>query len=269
MGITEEQFLETDYVKDIIAKYQRSATVLHPQTSNVPLSIAVSKFGGIPNLSGFNTYPHCDCCNTPLNFVLQLYKDEFQELYFPEGKSLFQLFRCPNGDCQDAYPEKDYYDLKMFVYYHSIDKIVDNLIKMPVGNQEGMEFPVPDCVLKPVKLDDFPIDEDYGIEINNMQVLYGAEMSDYFFDQFYAEQRTKVGGYPNFAQSPYYPKCSCGKQKEFFFQLSSDDQEEGVLDPVPDKWSPHRIMIGDLGNIYFYVCKCCGENSIESYWDCH
>jgi|GEM_PF-4754759 len=41
MGITEEQFLETDYVKDIIAKYQRSATVLHPQTSNVPLSIVI------------------------------------------------------------------------------------------------------------------------------------------------------------------------------------------------------------------------------------
>lgn len=116
MGITEEQFLETDYVKDIIAKYKRSATVLHPQSSNVPLSIEESKFGGIPNLSGFGTYPYCDCCSTPLNF---------------------------------------------------------------------------------------------------------------------------------------------------------DDQEEGVIDPVPDKWSPHHIMIGDLGNIYFYVCKNCGENSIESYWDCH
>ena len=112
MGVKEEQFLETDYVKDIIAKYKRSATVLHPQTSNVPLSIAVSKFGGTPNLMGFDTYPYCDCCNTALNFVLQLYKDEFTELYFPEDKNLFQLFRCPNGDCPDAYPEEDYYDLK-------------------------------------------------------------------------------------------------------------------------------------------------------------
>ena len=30
---------------------------------------------------------------------------------------------------------------------------------------------------------------------------------------------------------------------------------------------PHGIMIGDVGNIYYFVCKKCGENTIEPYWD--
>lgn len=245
------------------------AIALHPQTASEPLSTAISKFGGTPNLFGFNSYPCCDSCSTPLNFVLQLYKEEFQQLYFPENKNLFQLFRCPNGNCPGAYADNYYYDLKMFVYYHKVDKTVNNLIKMPDEYLSGMEPPVPDCFLKPVELTDFPTYEEYADEMNSIEKVYGETMYDYFMDVYCAEQRTKIGGYPSFAQSSHYPLCSCGKQKEFFFQLSSDDQEEGVIDPAPDQWSPHHIMIGDLGNIYFYVCKNCGENSIESYWDCY
>jgi hypothetical protein len=88
-------------------------------------------------------------------------------------------------------------------------------------------------------------------------------------DKYSAINRTKFGGYPSFTQSPFYPTCTCGKTKEFFFQLSSEDLEEGVEFPPPsNKWSAHGIMIGDVGNVYFYVCKSCGPESIESYWDC-
>lgn len=65
----------------------------------------------------------------------------------------------------------------------------------------------------------------------------------------------------------------------FFHKLFGKTNETGnaggnvSLSPeqflAADNWSPHHIMIGDLGNIYFYVCKSCGETSIESYWDCY
>ena len=63
--------------------------VLHPQTAGQPLSPSNSKFGGLQNLNNFDVYPCCDVCYTTLNFVVQLYKDEFPEHYFPQGEDLF------------------------------------------------------------------------------------------------------------------------------------------------------------------------------------
>jgi hypothetical protein len=71
--------------------------------------------GGTPNLSNHKSYPLCDCCFMPLNFVLQFTKNDFPEFYWPKDKSVFQLFRCPNYDCEEASSEN--YDLKMFHFY--------------------------------------------------------------------------------------------------------------------------------------------------------
>jgi len=62
--------------------------------------------------------------------------------------------------------------------------------------------------------------------------------------------------------------CECGKKKRFIFQLSSDDPEEKNNNAKAEVISPHHMMIGDAGRIYFYVCEDCGEDTVESYWDC-
>lgn len=264
-----EQFLETQYVKHLLAKYRRLTTVLHPQRSDKPIDIDQSKFGGIPNFSCFEDYPRCTVCNTPLNFVLQLYKKDFPDFYYPDNSNLFQLFRCPNEDCPDAFSEK--HDHKMFIFYFKNDDINTNKLVKPVDNRNYLEAEITDCYLKPKTVEDFPNFDDFeGQDFNNIEEKFGNDVSELFMETYSAINRTKLGGYPSFTQSPFYPTCSCGKTKEFFFQLASEDLEEGVEHPPPpDRWSAHGIMIGDVGNLYFYVCKSCGTQTIETYWDCY
>jgi len=142
-------------------------------------------------------------------------------------------------------------------------------LHVPLPGTGEFEPPVPDCILKPELIDDYPVYDDFDNVTDDIERIYGEELAESFIEEFSAMQRTKIGGYPSFTQPSFYPVCACGNEKEFFFQLSSEDTEAGVVNPVPDNWSPHHIMIGDLGNIYFYVCKSCGESSIESYWDCY
>lgn len=268
-GLTQEQFLATEQVLNLAKQYGKPTVVLHPQTSGMALSPLISKFGGLPNLNGFDQYPCCDACDTPLNFVFQLYQREFPEHYFPTGKNLFQLFRCPNNNCPGAYADGFHSDLKMFVHYFNDDGVKLSEIVLPAPNPSKMEIPVPDCYLKPQRIIDYPIFEDYGDELNDIETIFGEKMSELFLDTYGTIQRTKIGGWPSFTQPSHYPECQCGKVKEFFFQLSSEDTEEGIKNPDHDQWSPHHIMIGDVGNIYFYLCRDCGESSIESYWDCY
>jgi hypothetical protein len=114
-ALTPEQFLQTDFVKEVLAKYQRTAMLLNPARSVQLIDATESKFGGLPNLKNFEQYPCCDSCDTPLNFVLQLYKKDIPAHYWPGNKNLFQLFRCPNEKCPAAYSAPYYADHKMFI----------------------------------------------------------------------------------------------------------------------------------------------------------
>jgi len=269
VNLTPEQFFATNYIKNVATQYKKEAILFLPHAAEKPVSSSQSKFGGAPNFNGFDSYPCCDSCETQLNFVLQLYKRDFPDHFFPENKNLFQLFRCPNHNCPEAYSEPFHADHKMFVYYFLSDETPNKHFEQLQHNSGEFEPPVPDCILRPQRINDYPVYDDFGDVTNDIERIYGEELADCFMEEFSAMQRTKAGGYPSFTQPPFYPVCSCGKDKEFFFQLSSEDTEAGVVNPAPDNWSPHHIMIGDLGNIYFYVCKSCGESSIESYWDCY
>jgi uncharacterized protein YwqG len=266
--ISDKEFFEMPEIKGLIQKYRKKTTLLKPHKSKEKIKTSESKFGGTPNFTGFNEYPCCDSCNSPLNFVLQLYKKDYSEFYFPEDKGLFQLFRCPNNDCPDSYSEN--YDLKMFHFYFDNYLDYEKVLLKPAQIISEFEPEIPDCSLRPIEKEDFPNYDDFnGDDFNEIENVFGEKMSELFMEKYTAIPNSKINGYPSFTQSPYYPICECGMTKDFFFQLSSEDIENGVeYPPPPDKWSSHGIMIGDVGNIYYYVCKSCGPNTIESNWDC-
>jgi hypothetical protein len=268
--ISPEKFLVEDFIVELVNKYKRPTTLLRPQRSGSPIGQEESKFGGVPNFGGFNKYPVCNSCNTPLNFVLQLYKKDFPDFYFPDSSNLFQLFRCPNTDCPDAFSDK--YDMKTFHYYFNITDS-NKILTKPESEIADLESEVPDCILRPQVANDFPVYDDFEADdFNEIEVRYGNDMSELFMETYFAIPNTKLGGYPSYTQSPSCPDCSiCGKTKEFYFQLASEDREDdGNGYPGQNKeWSAHGIMIGDVGNIYYFVCKSCGAHTIESTWDCY
>lgn len=266
--MTSEEFFETEYVKNLIEKYKRKTILLKPHKSENELKWTESKFGGYPNLESFTEYPKCDSCNSSLNFVFQIYKKDFLEFYFPNDATIFQLFRCPNNDCKDSYNE--FYDHKMFHYFSKVKCEINNEFIKEKNKLANFEPEVPNCYLKPTEKFDFPNYDDFNEEdFVEMEKKFGEEFYEEFIDKYNAIPNTKLWGYPSFTQSPFYPECNCGKTKDFLFQLSSEDTEDGIESPLyPNNWSSHGIMIGDVGNIYYFVCKDCGEKSIESYWDC-
>jgi uncharacterized protein YwqG len=269
VAFTPEQLFKTDAVQLTLVRYGRESVLLKPERSAESVSPQVSKFGGMPNGNGFDAHPCCDACGTPLNFVLQLYKTGFPQHYFPEGKNLFQLFRCPNDACPSAFSAPYHSYRKLFIYYFTDEPGKEQVFALPEADRTELEDLVPDCMLHPEKQADYPHYEDFDTVINDIEAMYGEKLGEAFMEKFGAIQKTKSGGYPSFTQGSFYPACSCGQPKEFFFQLSSDDTVDGPKSLQGDDWSPHGIMIGDVGNIYFYVCRSCGESSIETYWDCY
>ncbi|KAB2915204.1 MAG: DUF1963 domain-containing protein [Bacteroidetes bacterium] len=257
-------FERDDEMSALVKMYQRKTTLLRPHKSKTTLSFTESKFGGEANMTGFDSYPCCPSCGAPLNFVLQLYKDDLPEHYFPENKNLFQVFRCQNFKCPDAYSEKS--DLKTIVYYFNYKGGSNRILAKKPLQATDTEEEATECYFKLFVTDDVPDHADcWAKEINDIEKKYGYEATE----KYHPVIGTKSGGYPSWQQYPQYPVCNCGKTKDFFFQLSSEDVEDGVKYPPSDlNWSAHKIMIGDLGNIYFFVCKSCGYESIETNWDC-
>ena len=242
--------------EEITEKYGMDTLLLNPEESEDTIPVSQSKMGAEANMAGFESYPCCDACGTPLNFVIQLYKKDFPQLYFPENTNVFQLFRCPNMDCDPG----DYlkYDRRMFHYYFNLPDEIKALAK-PESDATDIEDEANECSFSPYKTKDLPKYDDLADDIlEYINEKLDDDVSYEFETCFIQYTGTKIGGYPSFTQGTHFPVCSsCGKEKELFFQLGSDDDG-----------SSHGIMIGDVGNIYYFVCKDCGPETVEPYWDC-
>lgn len=57
-------------------------------------------------------------------------------------------------------------------------------------------------------------------------------------------RRHRLGGRPDFIQSPNVPECTCGKKMTFYAQLDSINDE---------------FVLADCGMIYVFVCFDCFE----------
>jgi len=255
-------------VKKFIESHNRNSYVLNPHKTTFDLKIDENKFGGTPNLKNFDVYPKCKTCKTNMNFVLQVYKDQNNSSFFPEQTDLFQVFRCPNTNCDDSYNQ--FYDLPTKLYYFKDNSNGIQIEKLTIPVSENHETEIPTCEIRGTIKDDLPQYDDHDSDIDSkIEEIYGEDGSEYFTEKYQPIIGTKMGGHPSWIQGAYKIDCKCGTKKEFIFQLSSEDREEGVPYPPPhDKWSPHKIMIGDVGNLYFFMCKNCGIESIESNWDC-
>ncbi|MBU1219042.1 DUF1963 domain-containing protein [Myxococcota bacterium] len=245
-------------------KYRKETILLNPQYNSPISGCDISKFGGSPMISEMDSWPCCDICRTPLNFVLQLFKSDFPEFYFPENKDLFQIFRCPNEDCSYMEDNCEESDRKMFVFYSNSKSEYQKEIDPPHFPEDGdFEDPVPECLLSPKKVVDYPIGEYLEYEDPDFPSIHddGNEVLSELINEISPVVGSKLGGYPSYLQGSPDVECECGKEMDFLIQISGEEPEK-----IDGNWSPHGLMIGDLGNIYWFLCPDC--KSIKSTWDC-
>lgn len=263
-----EEILENIPEVKPFLKVTRPATLLRPQKAAAPLPFSTSKVGGTPNLNLFEEWPRCNSCNTPLNFILQLYKDEFPQFYFPDNTTFFLLFRCPNFLCKDSLTDE--YDFKMFWFYGDVSTETNKILEKPEITLEESEIELPECSFDPVDIIDYPSYEEQDPELwekFESKYINDIDIFDGFMRKYQSKGGMKINGFPDWFEKPRYPVCTCGGRKEFFFQLSSDDDDERGEPPF--LWPPHSVMTDEIGSMYFFVCKKCGKNSIETRWESH
>lgn len=244
------------------AEVEKDCILLCPKTSSNPLSLAQSKLGG--NGLVDNEAPECPMCQTTTAFVLQLFKSEFPSMFFPDGYDLFTVYRCRNENCEGVYD--DSMDEFTVFQFHKLRNHLDALNPPNKSSDSSL----PHCQFHPVIVKDYPNDEEEDYPEVNLQNEIEEEELDKLLDYFAPRNGTKIGGYPSFTQSPWHPDClNCGKPTEFIFQLASGESIDANTENEYPHWSDHGITIGDLGNLYAYVCKACEPTNVITYWDCY
>jgi hypothetical protein len=124
----------------------RTGWLLTPQRETRPLGYSQTKMGGDPNPGKLGTWPLCSACDVPLNFVLQIHKRRFPQLWFPRNKNLFQIFRCPNLSCRNNEIENDWdhSDRTMMTVYCQTARGRVSPLKYPNSNLKN-DLNSPNC----------------------------------------------------------------------------------------------------------------------------
>lgn len=238
----------------------KPAVLLCPAIAMETLGVGESKFGGV----GMTDQEELTCpnCEEPLKLALQVFKRDNILDFIPEGYDLFEVHRCTNGSCQN---EATYAaDRTTVVRFNTLQ---------PDSTSAPLRQVIPECTIHAVTVLDYPEWQEYPNTLNDELNLYDPasdDITERANELYFPRSGTKFGGYPAWIQSPFYPQCDCcGETMKFFFQLSSDEAKDAKRNYGFDEgWSPHGIMIGDLGNLYAYRCDQCDSVDIKTYWDC-
>lgn len=242
---------------------KKNCVLLCPKSVNEQLSATKSKLGGTGILDG--TAPVCPICKSTTSFVLQIFKKEFPSLFYSEGHDLFTVYRCESDDCEGIYDDTT--DQFTVFRFHRLSEYS----QIAVCSDDELIYSFPSCQFDPVKVDDYPnYEEGLYPAVEPVAGIGDDELDEMLTDHFSPRHGTKIGGYPAFTQSPWYPSCpTCKKSTDFIFQLASGESIDAHTENKYPNWSDHGITIGDLGNIYAYVCKQCDPTKVLTYWDCY
>lgn len=279
-----------------LAPLARTTVRLHPRRGE--RASDHSKLAGEFMWPADEPWPECEEHACPLITVLQLRRDDVPELGFRGDSDLFQLLWCPN-DHETIDP---YYAPASRVFWRKRADIRAALTSMPaVGANEEFYVPVP-CVLHPERVTEYP---DIFVMRYSFPALYkkiqtcaqlqdalktvpdsgftaGEQLYHYWFS---VASGTKVGGHPDWIQDPAPPDCRCGRQMEFLLTIASVECDGGTWRRwVPDEdrhvWtgddydardlaaSPADLLLGDAGNLNYFVCRNCEDWPIESVFQC-
>lgn len=232
-------------LKEIIQKFGIPVTYLNP--CKLEANNSRSKMGG-DEAFVINDIDKCGCCNLKMTLIIEIFKEEFPNAYFPENCDYMQVKTCYNSNCP--------FDQNGVIEF----KIGFGAIKNLTPNQTSTNSHIPSVYFNPENNFEIPIEYIKKAET----VLYESQI-----DKYTARIGTKING-DVFAWHKFeIPMCSCGNKMQQILQISS---YEPCLNPDEKKpyweWdSSIGVFIAHLGNYHFFKCKNCPEKPIKYEWD--
>jgi hypothetical protein len=215
-----------------------------------------SSLGGVFLANDAGSWPRCREHNTPLAAILQVLKADVPELGFPPDKDVFQLFWCPFDYAQEI----------------AVRWLATNDVGAPQPHNPDLRRSIEDSVPIPCRLfperalehpDALELSEVLEREIMSCEELrrlgekagFTSEYApvDAYQRLFRLSDQTKVGGYVDWIQSPEVPQCACGARMEHMLTVSSGDS---------------TLCVGDLGSVYFFICRQCEAWPVKAVFQC-
>ncbi len=221
--------------------------------------------------------------------VVQLYARDVPGLAFPVGTDLLQILWCPlvHDDDQAAADPRLHWRSTALT---AAGAVAGEPPRPHTAEEEYLPRP---CTLSPTPAKEYPnwdLPEGFGQLLNQrFDALREERGYDYF--EVATTQQSKVGGYPGWTQPPDWPDCAgCGTRMEHLLSVTATEPQMGRWLPVDD-WSPpkdgvaspswraeadpaaldafgHGMDLGDLGGMYFFICRICPDTPYTHRYDC-
>jgi len=288
------------------APLARTTVRLHPRRGKA--SLDQSKVGGMFLWPAGEDWPVCGEHHSPLVPVLQLRADDVPEIGFPEGCDTFQLLWCPNDHEKSpplyAPSPRVFWRERRAVKDPLPWAPAPVLVRVPGIRGDfcpGEDYCPEPCVLYPERVTEFPDVFDLADDLPELcqkvassnDLLEAIDsIGEYDFEdaetlyQYWLSVApgTKVGGHPEWVQDPEWPICGCGSRMQYFLTIASAEFDGGswgrwLAEEDRHVWGggydvrkpvqcAANIMLGDMGNLNFFICRRCEGWPISAVFQC-
>ncbi|KAI0565855.1 YwqG-like protein [Gracilaria domingensis] len=249
-----------------LAPVSRTAVLLRPVRTTVSDPFA-SKFGGIIAWPRSEQWPRCPYHSCPYVPVLQLHRDHFPQIPFPNSKDLLQILWCPEEEHPEAAllpwgstedPVDDSFTLLLplptFRWWNAMKLADQELLEempAPTLSLTGPHMPY-ECGLNPVEVVEYPCSEPLitssqleqvqnWIRINGRSDFEAMDIDPEnptadFAMQFSVAPGSKVGGFEYVTQHAPKTKCPhCDSRMSHLFTIASSEYGERMA----KRWHPY------------------------------
>ncbi|MER5904868.1 hypothetical protein ABT150_33035 [Streptomyces mirabilis] len=221
--------------------------------------------------------------------VVQLYARDVPGLVFPAGTDLLQILWCPlvHKDGQYAANPRLHWRNAALT---AAGATVEEPPRPHTADEDYLPRP---CTVSPTPDVEYPNwDLPEGLsELLDQRFEDLKEEKGYDYFEVATTQQSKVGGYPGWTQPPDWPDCAgCGTRMEHLLSVTATEPGMGRWLPLND-WASgqdgtatpcwraeadpaaldafgHDMALGDLGGMYFFVCRSCPDTPYTHRYDC-
>ncbi|MGA5199081.1 hypothetical protein [Streptomyces exfoliatus] len=221
--------------------------------------------------------------------VVQLYARDVPGLVFPAGTDLLQILWCPL-----VHEDGQYAANPRLLWRSTALTAAGAAAGEPPRPHTAEEDYLPrPCTVSPTPAVEYPnwdLAEGLGKVLDQrFEALQEKQGFDYF--EVATTQQSKVGGYPGWTQQPDWPDCTgCGARMDHLLSVTASEPGIGRWLPLDDRASHHEgtmvsswraeadpaaldafghgMALGDLGGMYFFVCRLCPDTPYTHRYDC-